>query len=414
MTIPPRLGRLARRARRDTAFLATGVPVHLALVPVWAWGAATTARTGNWAFVLPVSAALVLSGTPVLTAVQRYRHRALLGVDIRRSAPVPQRWSPATALRWLSSPRPWRQVGYHLLLGPLAAFSELLVLVAAVAGLAGATGYGWVWALPAGVRRDWFGWATLMPCYTVLGLFLLSLLPRLAGVVARAESRSAAALLGPSRADRLQERVAYLAGSRTDLIDAVDAERRRIERDLHDGAQQRLVSLAVNLGLAMATRPDLPGEAREVLAEAHLEAKAAIAELGDLVRGLHPAVLEDRGLDAALSGLAARVPLPVRLRVELPERAAPAVESVAYFVISEALANVTKHAGASRVEVTVRRVGTVLRMNVTDDGLGGADPSGGTGLTGLAKRVGSVDGVFRLSSPVGGPTTVTVELPCAR
>ncbi|MGW2376448.1 sensor histidine kinase [Kitasatospora sp. NPDC001683] len=414
MTIPPRLGRLARRARRDTGFLATGVPVHLALVPVWSWAAATTARTGNWALTLPVSVALVLSGVPVLTVVQRYRHRALLGVDIRRSAPVPWRWSPTTALRWLSSPRASRQLGYHLLLGPLVALSELSVLVAAVVGLAGATGYGWVWALPAGVRRDWFGWATLMPCYTVLGLSLLSLLPWLAGVVARAESRSAAALLGPSRADRLQERVAYLAGSRTDLIEAVDAERRRIERDLHDGTQQRLISLAVNLGLAMATRPDLPGEAREALAEAHLEAKAAIAELGDLVRGLHPAVLEDRGLDAALSGLAARVPLPVRLRVELPERAAPAVESVAYFVISEALANVTKHAGASRVEVTVRRVGTVLRVNVTDDGLGGADPSGGTGLSGLAKRVGSVDGVFRLSSPVGGPTTVTVELPCAR
>jgi len=415
MTIPRRLGRLARRGRRDTGFLATGVPLHLALVPVWSWGATTTARTGNWALTLPVSVALVLSVVPVLTAVQRYRHRALLGVDIRRSAPVPQRWwSPTTALRWLSSPRPWRQVGYHLLLGPLMAMSELLVLVAAAVGLAGATGYGWVWALPVGVRRDWFGWATLMPCYTVLGLFLLSLLPWLAGVVARAESRSAAALLGPSRADRLQERVAYLAGSRTDLIEAVDAERRRIERDLHDGTQQRLVSLAVNLGLAMATRPDLPGEARAVLTEAHLEAKAAIAELGDLVRGLHPAVLEDRGLDAALSGLAARVPLPVRLRVELPERAAPAVESVAYFVISEALANVTKHSGASRVEVTVRRVGTVLRVNVTDDGLGGADPSGGTGLTGLAKRVGSVDGIFRLSSPVGGPTTVTVELPCAR
>ncbi|OKI99886.1 sensor histidine kinase [Kitasatospora sp. CB01950] len=414
MTIPPRLGRLARRARRDTGFLATGVPVHLALVPVWAWGATTTARTGNWALTLPVSAALVLGGVPVLTAVQRYRHRALLGVDIRRSAPVPQRRSPATALRWLFSPRAWRQVGYHLVLGPPAALSELLVLMAAVAGLAGATGYGWMWALPAGVRRDWFGWATLMPCWTVLGLVLLSLLPRLAGVAARAESRSAAALLGPSRADRLQERVAYLAGSRTGLIEAVDAERRRIERDLHDGTQQRLVSLAVNLGLAMATRPDLPGEAREVLAEAHLEAKAAIAELADLVRGLHPAVLEDRGLDAALSGLAARVPLPVRLRVELPDRAAPAVESVAYFVISEALANVTKHADASRVEVTVRRVGTVLRVNVTDDGLGGADPADGTGLSGLAKRVGSVDGAFRLSSPVGGPTTVTVELPCAR
>jgi signal transduction histidine kinase len=197
------------------------------------------------------------------------------------------------------------------------------------------------------------------------------------------------------------------------LIEAVDAERRRIERDLHDGTQQRLVSLAVNLGLAIATRPDLPSDAREVIARAHLEAKEAIAELNDLVRGLHPAVLEDRGLDAALSGLAARTPLPVRLRVNLEERVAPSVESVAYFVISEALTNATKHADAMRAEVIVRRVGEVLRVRVTDDGLGGADAAG-TGLTGLAKRVGSLDGTFHVSSPVGGPTTITAELPCAR
>jgi signal transduction histidine kinase len=220
-------------------------------------------------------------------------------------------------------------------------------------------------------------------------------------------------LLGPSRAQRLQERVDQLAVSRTDLIEAVDAERRRIERDLHDGTQQRLVSLAVNLGLAIATRPDLPSEAREVIAKAHLEAKEAIEELNDLVRGLHPAVLEDRGLDAALSGLAARTPMPVRLRVDLEERVAPTVESVAYFVISEALTNATKHANAMRAEVIVRRVGEVLRVRVTDDGLGGADAAG-TGLTGLAKRVGSLDGAFHISSPVGGPTTITAELPCAR
>ena len=139
----------------------------------------------------------------------------------------------------------------------------------------------------------------------------------------RAETRIALALLGTSRAQQLQQRVEHLSESRTDLIDAVDTERRRIERDLHDGAQQRLVSLAVNLGLASATLADLPDEARAVIDEAHREAKEAIAELNDLVRGLHPAVLEDRGLDAALSGLAARVPIPVRLPVDLAERARP-------------------------------------------------------------------------------------------
>ncbi|MDG4860927.1 histidine kinase, partial [Streptomyces sp. T-3] len=168
----------------------------------------------------------------------------------------------------------------------------------------------------------------------------------------------------------------------------------------------------VNLGLARATLPDLPPEARRVIDEAHSEAKAAIEELNQLVRGLHPAVLEDRGLDAALSGIAARAPFPVRLRVEAAERPAPAVEAVAYFVVSEALANVTKHAHAGQAEVSVVRRGGILRVTVTDDGVGGADPEAGSGLRGLRRRVASVDGTFALDSPAGGPTVITVELPC--
>ncbi|MFF2815103.1 sensor histidine kinase [Kitasatospora cineracea] len=409
---------LARRARRDAGFLATGVLPHLALVPVWAWAATFMARTGHWKPALEVAILLIVLGAPLVTAVQRVRHRVLLGVNVVPSAPAPEPWSWAVAARqalsWLTSAQTWRQVGYHLLLGPLLAAAELLVLAAAVAGLAGATAYGWAWSVPARDRGGWLEYATQLPWYTLGGLLLLGALPWVAGAAARGESRAAAALLGPSRSQRLQQRVEHLAESRTGLIEAVDAERRRIERDLHDGTQQRLVSLAVNLGLVLATTPDLPDGARAAVAEAHLEAKHAIAELNDLVRGLHPAVLEDRGLDAALSGLAARLPLPVRLRVDLEERVPPGVESVAYFVISEALANVIKHAGATRTEVTVRQVGSVLRVNVTDDGLGGADPSAGTGLGGLAKRVDAIDGSFHVSSPVGGPTTVTAELPCAR
>ncbi|MGV9298603.1 sensor histidine kinase [Amycolatopsis sp. NPDC003676] len=414
MTIPAGLSRAVLRARRDTGFLAAGVLPHLALVPVWAWAAATVARTGNWLLAVSVSAALVLLGSPVLTAVQRARYRMLIGVDVPRVAAAPERWTWAAIARWLTATRPWRKIGYHLLLGPLLALLELLVLAAAAAGLAGVTAYAWAWALPNGIRPDRFGYLTQLPACTAVGILLLCALPWTARAAARAEARLASGLLGPSQAQRLQERVDQLAVSRTDLIEAVDTERRRIERDLHDGTQQRLVSLAVNLGLAIATRPDLPSDAREVIEKAHLEAKEAIAELDDLVRGLHPAVLEDRGLDAALSGLAARTPLPVRLRVNLEERMAPKVESVAYFVISEALTNATKHANAMRAEVTVRQVGEVLRVRVTDDGLGGADASSGSGLTGLAKRVGSLDGAFRVSSPVGGPTTITAELPCAR
>ncbi|WP_121174749.1 sensor histidine kinase [Streptomyces sp. 1114.5] len=414
MTIPAGLRRTVLRAQRDTGFLAAGVLPHLALVPVWAWAAATTARTGDWLLTVSVSAALVLLVTPMLTAVQRARCRVLIGVDVPRLTPTaPEQWTWAATARWLAATRPWRKIGYHLLLGPLLALLELLVLAVAAAGLAGVIACAWAWALPTGIRQDWFGYLTQLPAYTAAGLLLLCALPWAARAVARAEARLALGLLGPSRAQRLQERVDQLAVSRTDLIEAVDAERRRIERDLHDGTQQRLVSLAVNLGLAVATRPDLPG-AREVIARAHLEAKEAITELNDLVRGLHPAVLEDRGLDAALSGLAARTPLPVRLRVDLEERVAPSVESVAYFVVSEALTNATKHANAMRAEVIVRRVGEVLRVRVTDDGLGGADAAAGTGLAGLAKRVGSLDGAFHVNSPVGGPTTITAELPCAR
>ncbi len=200
------------------------------------------------------------------------------------------------------------------------------------------------------------------------------------------------------------------------MLDAADAERRRIERDLHDGAQQRLVSLAVNLGLARSTLGDLPEDARKVIDEAHREAKEAIAELNNLVRGLHPAVLEDRGLDAALSGVAARLPVPVRVAVDLPQRPSPTVEAVAYFVVSEALTNVVKHAQATRADVTVERIGETLLVVVADDGAGGADlaaAGGGTGLAGLAKRVASVDGTFSCRSPAGGPTVITVELPCA-
>ncbi|MFJ8436965.1 sensor histidine kinase [Kitasatospora sp. NPDC094019] len=415
MTIPAGLRRTVLRARRDTGFLAAGVLPHLALVPVWAWAATTTARTGGWLLTASVSAALVLLGAPVLTAVQRARYRVLIGVDVPRLTPTaPGQRTWASTGRWLAATRPWRRIGYHLLVGPLLALLELLVLAVAAASLAGAGALAWSWTLPTGIRQDWFSYSTQQPACTAAGLLLLCALPWATRAVAQAETSLALGLLGPSRAQRLQERVDQLAVSRSDLIEAVDAERRRIERDLHDGTQQRLVSLAVNLGLAMATRPDLPSDARDVIAGAHLEAKEAIAELNDLVRGLHPAVLEDRGLDAALSGLAARSPLPVRLRVDLEERVAPGVESVAYFVISEALTNATKHSHAMRAEVIVRQVGGVLRVRVTDDGLGGADTAAGTGLTGLAKRVGSLDGAFHVSSPVGGPTTITAELPCAR
>jgi len=276
-----------------------------------------------------------------------------------------------------------------------------------------ATVYGWVFLMPlSSALRSGPGWTTVDGGVTAAGLALLWALPWAAAWLARLDERAALTLLGPNRAEVLERRVEDLAESRAGVVDAADAERRRIERDLHDGAQQRLVSLAMNLGLARRTLRDVPPEAMQVIVEAHEEAQAAIVELRDLVRGLHPVVLEDRGLDAALSGIAARAPVPVRLKVDLPARIAPTIEAVAYFTVSEALANVAKHARASRVDLSVRQQAEQLRIVITDDGVGGADPARGTGLVGLRKRAASVDGTLAITSPLGGPTTITVELPC--
>jgi signal transduction histidine kinase len=284
--------------------------------------------------------------------------------------------------------------------------------------------YAYAWRMPADGLR-WRGrslsGADSLPrlgvpvdvWLTAGGIALLAAAPWLTAGVAALDAMAAQTLLGPSRADELEYRVEHLTQTRAGAVDAADAERRRLERDLHDGTQQRLVSLAMNLGMARA-QAITAGEAHQAIAEAHEEAKAALTELRNLIRGLHPAVLENRGLDAALSGVAARMPIPVRLTVDLPRRPSPVIEAVAYFVVSEALANIAKHAQASQAEVFVHRAGDRLHVIVSDDGVGGADPALGTGLAGLAKRASAVDGNFEIASPPGGPTLLTVDLPCAR
>ena len=301
-----------------------------------------------------------------------------------------------------------RRLGYHAVVAPVLAAYALLVAIVWAAGVVvtGIVAFLLVFPITSLLRTP----GDAGPAALGVVRPVLAAAPRLAGIVAQLDVWAADALLGPSR---LQRRVADLTESRAGVVDAADAERRRIERDLHDGAQQRLVSLAMNLGLARAGLPDLPDEAKQVIADAHEEAKEALAELRTLVRGLHPAILDDRGLDAALSGIAARAPVPVRLRVDMADRASPTVEAVAYFMVAEALANIAKHAHATRAEIEVRGHVGVLTVTVTDDGIGGADPSRGTGLAGLAHRVRSVDGTLSLSSPAGGPTIVSAELPCA-
>jgi signal transduction histidine kinase len=413
MRITTWLPGIARRpfhgAGRSTAFLAAALPMHLLAVALWVWlsGLALTAPVA-----VPVPVVVIIALSPVLTAAQQRRYRTLRGADALPLAPRgqgPGRWNP---IRWLRSRDSWRQVAYHAVAGPLLSVAEVAVLALWAAGFVAATVYVWVWALPPNWRLAQFGYATQAAYTTAGGIAVLLAMPRLAAHAAQWETRVAGPLLGPTRAEQLRRRVEDLTDSRAGVLDAADAERRRIERDLHDGAQQRLVSLAVNLGIARATLADLPEDARKVIDEAHKEAKEAISELNDLVRGLHPAVLEDRGLDAALSGIAARVPVPVRLSVELASRPPATVEAVAYFVVSEALTNVVKHAQASRADVAIERRGGTLLVVVADDGVGGAELSGGTGLAGLAKRVASVDGTLTCRSPLGGPTVITVELPC--
>ena len=245
----------------------------------------------------------------------------------------------------------------------------------------------------------------------VAGVLVLLAAPQVTRSLAVADTALARRLLGPPSS--LAARVAELELSRERVVDAAETERRRIERDLHDGAQQRLVALAMELGRAKARFGDDIDAARELVDSAHAQAKAALTELRDLVRGVHPPVLTDRGLDAALSGLAARSPIPVDVHVDMPVRPKPLIEAVAYFVVAEALTNVAKHSRASQAKVVVEGHGYpgVLAIMISDDGVGGADPQG-AGLSGLASRVTGVDGRLTVESPYGGPTIIAAELPC--
>jgi signal transduction histidine kinase len=238
------------------------------------------------------------------------------------------------------------------------------------------------------------------------GLLLLAVVPYPITAWAGVRAAVTRAVLAPRDAE-----LGEVVRSRARLVDAFEAERRRIERDLHDGAQQRLVALTMTLGLA---RLDLPpgSPAAERVAEAHEQAKQALAELRELIRGVHPHVLTDRGLPAAVRDLANRSPVPVDVDVDVPRRLPAAVEVTAYYVACEALANVAKHSGADRCRVRAALADDVLVLEIGDDGVGGADPSGGTGLTGLADRIAVVNGRLLLSAPPGGPTLVRAEIPC--
>jgi signal transduction histidine kinase len=420
------------RAWRQALYLAAGIPALLGwlIVPYLLLRGFKEWGLGHWpiwpvAFIAALYALLLL--LPVLTQVHRHRLRVTAGIAIAPHPKGPDRWpTPRAVAAAARSQAAWRQVFYHLLAAPALAVAAMVAIATWLASLIYLFVYAYGWGLSAGsmLHRGLYADPNTYHLPRILGLPVdvwltaagvagLFAAPWLTAGVQALDVRAARALLGPSRTSELEHRVEQLAQTRAGVVDAADAERRRLERDLHDGTQQRLVSLAINLGMARA-RAGTAEEARQAIADAHEEAKSALAELRDLIRGLHPAVLEDRGLDAALSGVTARMPIPVRLTVDLPRRPAPVIEAVAYFVVSEGLANIVKHAQASQAEVVVSRAGDRLHIIVSDDGAGGADPSRGTGLTGLAKRAASVDGTFEIASPPGGPTLLTVDLPCAR
>ncbi|QWQ43986.1 sensor histidine kinase [Streptomyces sp. YPW6] len=388
-------------------------------------------------FVLAVlSISFILLGvgvftTPVvLAAVRKHANQrrlwAMTWSDVR--IPVPYRPFPKdlrpgvtgqverTTLM-LKDPATWRDLQWLLM--DMTAGTVLAVLAAGlmiypVEGLVLAAG---LWR----VFQDdpyWYGFVPVDSQATgiaalALGVVLFHLGKRASRPLLRAHFLLARTVLAPVRGEELAQRVERLTETRHEAVDTAAAELRRIERDLHDGAQARLVAMGMNLGTIEALIEKDPAQAKRLLATARESSAEALTELRDLVRGIHPPVLAERGLGDAVRALALRLPVASEVTVELPGRAEAPVESAAYFAVSEALTNTVKHAEAERVYVDLHHAEGMLRISVTDDGRGGAAVGPGSGLSGVERRLGTFDGVLAVSSPPGGPTLVTMEIPCA-
>ena len=371
---------------------------------------------------------LALVGLPILgvtlrlaewyAAAERARFGLLLGVRIPGWPPGTRdgwyRWGIIPRWRVLRQRAAWAEAGYALLRLPVSAVAATLSVAVWAAGVVMLTLPLFNRYLPSGGAA--FGDVVLrgrptLIASAVVGLVVLLIAPQVTRGFGNGDAKMSRWLLGPP--SDLAARVIELETSRERVVDAAEQERRRIERDLHDGAQQRLVALAMELGRAKAKFADDPDAARKLVDQAHSQAKEALSELRNLVRGVHPPVLTERGLDAALSGLAALCPVPVEVHVDVPVRPKSSVEAVAYFVVAEALTNVAKHSRASHAKVVVEGHGYpgTLTVMVSDDGIGGAN-AGGPGLSGLADRVSGVDGRLSVESPAGGPTIIAAELPC--
>ncbi len=379
--------------------------------------ATTTGLLITFPLALPV-AWLMFAVTHALASLERSRIATLLGLELLDPVPPLQSrgWLRRLRERALSWPR-WKEVIHHGFALPVELVSFLVVFGTWCGSFALIGLPAYVEALPGDSAK--FGLfevaqgrgAVLASLAGILGALVVA--PWVTRGVTNGLRAWASLLLGPPKEAALAETVTRLETSRSAAVDSAEAERRRIERDLHDGAQQRLVALAASLGEARMKLDAGDTEAGQALVTgAHREAKEALKEIRDLVRGIHPVILEDRGLDAALSAVVARAPIPVSLSVEVSQRLSPIVESTAYFVVNEALTNVARHASATRAHVALVRAAERLVVEVRDDGVGGADASRGTGLQGLRDRVAAVGGTMHVISPDGGPTTISVEVPC--
>ncbi|MCX4724556.1 sensor domain-containing protein [Streptomyces sp. NBC_00963] len=417
------------RTWREFGYLLLSLPISIVLFTF-----------GITMFSLSAGLLVTFIGIPLLAvglsvcrgfgAMERARARALLRVDI--ADPAPARGRTGGMMSWagavLKSGASWRHLLYSLVHFPWAVFAFSVSVVLWTFAWSMLTYPLWQWVFPAysntsGIQL--YGDATHsvyldspfeITLTSLSGLAFVLATPWVIRGLAGVDRMMVLGLLGPSRLDT---RVTELESDRGVVVDTAAADLRRIERDLHDGAQARLVSLAMDLGLAKEKLTADPEAAARMVDEAHGEVKIALQELRDLARGIHPAVLTDRGLDAALSSIASRCTVPVQVEVDLPARPAAAIEGIAYFTVSELLQNVSKHSRATRASVDVWRVENRIMLQVADNGLGGATGpggdlaagTGGGGLAGLAERLDAVDGLLVVDSPAGGPTTVTAELP---
>jgi signal transduction histidine kinase len=414
------------RTWKETAYALLALPLGVAWFTIFLTLGTTSLSLIVFVVGLPLLA-LTLWLARVAARAQREVAGTLLGASIpaRPAVPVPpdRPW-------WRRMLEPvldlstWRAFAYLIVFSfpvGLALFIAAVVLWSVA--LSFVTAPLWYFFVPTENRGDvlWggdgngldAGWEWLVTVGG--GLLVFFVTPWVIRALTALDVVLMRALLGPTRGE-LERAAARHAEERDLAVAAATGDRRQIERDLHDGAQARLVSLAVDLGRARRRLEEggAPEEAAELVRSAHEDAKQALVEIRDLARGIHPAVLTDRGLDAALSSLAARSPVEVSLRSELgDERPREEVESAAYFVVAEALTNVARHSEATRAAVSVERDDGVLVVEVRDDGVGGAEPSPGSGLAGLRDRVGALGGTLVVESPPGGPTAITAVLPCA-